>query len=299
MNRFILFLKGFAMGAVELVPGVSSGTIAFVVGIYTQLLDAIKSINLQSIRVLFKDGFGAFWKAIQGEFLLTLVLGMLCAILLLARMIQYAVHNHPEYCWSFFFGLILMASWHVSREVTKWSAWRSLLLVLGLSFAAWISAATPMEVQLTPFTLVLAGAIAISAMLMPGISGSFMLVLMGMYAPILVALNTFDWATIGLFVCGIVLGLLTFTRLLSWLLHHYEQAVLALMTGVMLGSLVKIWPWKETIAWRVNNAGENVPVLQSNVLPLVDAQLLYALLFMIMGMAVVLVIDQIAHKADQ
>lgn len=291
MSRFILFLKGFLMGAVELVPGVSAGTIAFVTGIYTELLDSIKSINLQALNVWRKEGTIAFWHAINGNFLVTLVLGMAVAIISLSRVIQYVLQHYPVLCWSFFFGLIIAASWYVAKSIPRWSWNRVLLLLLGVGLMLALFTSAPAAISITPITLMLAGAIAISAMLLPGISGSFMLVLMGFYQPVLAAINSLDLLTLMYFAIGMGLGLLSVTRFLSWLLHRYTYPMQAFLTGIMLGSLFKIWPWKEALSTRINSKGEVVPLLEQNVLPMLSTELLYAAILAFIGALLVLLLE--------
>lgn len=296
MHYLWLFLKGLAMGSADVVPGVSGGTIAFITGIYTELLDSIKSINLNALRILFRQGPRAFWRTINGNFLLTLGSGILLAIITLARGIHYLLVQHPVLVWAFFFGLIIAACWHMGRQIERWSASILLLLAAGAVTAALISSATPTELPLTPVTLILAGSIAICAMILPGISGSFMLLLMGMYAPVIGAVKGLELSVLGLFAVGAVLGLLTFTRILSWLLHHYYQAMLALLTGFMVGSLVKVWPWKETLTSRIDSRGELVPLVQMNVLPAWSSETLQALLLALTGAALVLVLEWLARR---
>lgn len=284
------------MGAVELIPGVSAGTIAFVTGIYTELLDSIKSINLQALKVWRKEGISAFWKTINGNFLLTLLLGMALAIISLSRFIQVVLQNYPILCWSFFFGLIIAASWYVAKDIPRWSWTRILLLLLGVGLMLALFTSSPATINVTPITLMLAGAIAISAMLMPGISGSFVLVIMGFYQPILAAINNIDVYTLMYFALGMGLGLLSITRFLSWMLHRFTYPMQAFLTGVMLGSLFKIWPWKETLLTRTNSKGEVVPLLEGNVLPALNIELIYALVLAFIGVFLVLLLDIVMKK---
>lgn len=296
MLRILLFLKGFLMGAVELIPGVSAGTIAFVTGIYTELLDSIKSINLQALKVWRKEGVAAFWKTINGNFLLTLLLGMALAIISLSRFIQFVLQNYPVLCWSFFFGLIIAASWYMAKDIPRWNWTRLLLLLLGVGLMLTLFTSSPASISVTPITLMLAGAIAISAMLMPGISGSFVLVIMGFYQTILVAINSFDVHTLMYFALGMGLGLLSVTRFLSWLLHRFTYSMQAFLTGVMLGSLFKIWPWKETLLTRINSKGEIVPLLEGNILPALNSELIYALVLASVGVSLVLLLDVVMKR---
>lgn len=294
MKHIWLFLKGLAMGAADVVPGVSGGTIAFITGIYTELLDSIKSINLNALKILFRDGVPAFWKAINGTFLLTLLSGILIALITLARGIHYLLLNHPIWVWSFFFGLIVASCWHIGKEIPRWR-WQELAaLAAGAIIAAWISVASPTQIEATPMIVFLAGSVAICAMILPGISGSFILLLMGLYEPILGAVKALDLGIMGLFAVGAGLGLMLFSRLLSWLLHHYQSVMFALLTGFMAGSLVKVWPWKETLLTRINSKGVEVPFIQSNILPDSATTAVLALLLAGAGLGLVLLLEKVA-----
>ena len=294
MKHIWLFLKGLAMGAADVVPGVSGGTIAFITGIYTELLDSIKIINLNALKILFRDGVPAFWKAINGTFLLTLLSGILIALITLARGIHYLLLNHPIWVWSFFFGLIVASCWHIGKEIPRWR-WQELAaLAAGAIIAAWISVASPTQIEATPMIVFLAGSVAICAMILPGISGSFILLLMGLYEPILGAVKALDLGIMGLFAVGAGLGLMLFSRLLSWLLHHYQSVMFALLTGFMAGSLVKVWPWKETLLTRINSKGVEVPFIQSNILPDSATTAVLALLLAGAGLGLVLLLEKVA-----
>ncbi|UTW47652.1 DUF368 domain-containing protein [Bacterioplanoides sp. SCSIO 12839] len=298
MKHLWLFLKGIAMGAADVVPGVSGGTIAFITGIYTELLDSIKSINLNALQTLFKQGPKAAWQAINGTFLLVLGSGVLLALLSLAKVLHYLLLTQPELLWSFFFGLIIASSWHIGKEIRGWNLRKGMTLLAGIIIAAGISLASPSSLEPTPLVLFGAGSIAICAMILPGISGSFILLLMGLYEPVLSALKALDLGVMVLFAGGAGVGLLVFSRILSWCLHHYKDVMFSLLTGFMLGSLTKVWPWKETISTRINSKGEEVPFLQSNILPLeqpVDAIIVAAAL-MIVGAACVLILEKVAQS---
>lgn len=297
MKHIWLFLKGLAMGAADVVPGVSGGTIAFITGIYTELLDSIKGVNVNALKILFRDGFPTFWKAINGTFLLTLGSGILLAILTLARGIHYLLLNHPLWVWSFFFGLIIASCWHIGKEIPRWRLQEFSALLAGAVIAAWISVASPTQIEATPLIVFLAGSVAICAMILPGISGSFILLLMGLYEPIIGAIKAFDISILGLFAVGAGLGLILFSRLLSWLLHHYQSVMFSLLTGFMAGSLVKVWPWKETILTRINSHGAEVPFIQSNILPSSAAESGLAIVLAVAGAAAVLLLEKVAKRA--
>lgn len=296
MHNLWLFLKGVAMGSADVVPGVSGGTIAFVTGIYDQLLGSIRNIDTHALRLLLKEGPAAAWAYINGSFLVVLGSGILLALLTLAKGIHFLLLNYPIWLWAFFFGLIVASIVHVGREIRGRDLPTLLLLLAGTLIAAWISSAAPTSVEPTPLVVFLAGSVAICAMILPGISGSFILLLMGLYEPILGALKSLDLVIMGTFAGGAVLGLMAFSRLLSWMLEHQRNATFAVLTGFMIGSLVKVWPWKVTLESRINRHGESVPVVQSNILPAPDTDLLLAILLMLGGVALVLGMEWIAGR---
>jgi putative membrane protein len=298
----LLYLKGIAMGCADVVPGVSGGTIAFITGIYTRLLDAIKAVDLDALNTLFKKGIKAAWQQVDGSFLVTLLAGILTAIATLAKVIGYLMETYPIFLWAFFFGLILAASWHMLKQIPKWDIPRAIALLIGIAVTTIISLTTPGEIAATPWNLFFGGAIAISAMILPGISGGFLLLLMGLYAPVLVAAKSFDIATLSWLILGAVCGLLAFSRLLSWLLHQYQYLMYALLTGFMLGALLKIWPWKETLSFRTNSQGEQVPFIQTAVLPDFNdlTSLSLALLCAATGFAIVVLMERLPdHSMDK
>ncbi|MDX1635326.1 MAG: DUF368 domain-containing protein [Marinobacter sp.] len=255
------------MGAADIVPGVSGGTIAFITGIYFRLLDAINQVPVAFWRHLCRGRPVAFWQACDGTFLATLLAGILFSVVSLASLITYALETHPVPLWSFFFGLILASVWHVAREIRDRRAWLLLAGAVGFVFAWWVTSLTTVETTPTAWVLFGSGAVAICAMILPGISGSFILVVLGMYAPVLEALRELALMKLAIFSAGCVVGLLSIARLLTWAVQRHHDLVLAVLTGVMIGSLNKVWPWKQTLSWRTNSAGEQVPVEQVNVMP--------------------------------
>jgi len=266
-EAILIFLRGVAMGAADVVPGVSGGTIAFISGIYDRLLAAIAACTPDKLLWLARGRFRETWKAIDGGFLFTLLAGILCSIATLARLISYLLAEHDLLLWSFFFGLIVVSVYLVGREIERWNLWTIGAAAAGCGFAYLITVATPMALSVTPLTLFMGGSIAICAMILPGISGSFILLLLGLYSGVLNAVKSFDVTLLGCFMLGCVVGILSFSRLLSWLLGHARNITLAFLTGLLVGSLNKVWPWKETLSWRTNSHGEQVPVLQNNLLP--------------------------------
>ena len=302
---FLLYTKGIAMGAADVVPGVSGGTIAFISGIYDELLRSIASVP-EALAQLLRGRIKAAWQTANATFLLVLLAGILTSILSLARLITYLLAHHPVPVWSFFFGLILVSVYFVGRDIGRWNWSRCLSFLLGLAFAYWITVAAPIQWGSDPLTLFFAGAIAICAMILPGISGSFILLLLGLYASVLGAVKSLDLAVLAVFAAGCLVGLLSFARLLSWMLSHWRDLTLAFLTGLMLGSLNKVWPWKETISWRIDSKGEQVPLLQHNLLPSQfaeisgqDSQLLLAIFLAFAGVFVVLALEWLARRKPQ
>jgi putative membrane protein len=236
-------IKGMAMGAADVVPGVSGGTLAFILGIYQRLLAAISSVNLAAVKLLARGKFAELWRHIDGAFLLCLFSGILLSIFSLASVISYLLEHRPVPLWAFFNGLIL-ASLPVLVRSVSWSAARFGLFLLGALFGISISMLAPVQLEPAAYMFFIAGAIAICAMILPGISGSFILLIFGMYGPVMLAVTEFQLAILALFASGCIIGLLSFSRLLNWLLKHFHDATLALLTGVVVGALYRIWPWQ-------------------------------------------------------
>ena len=299
-DYIIISLKGMAMGAADVVPGVSGGTIAFISGIYEELLNSISSFNLSLFSVLKNEGFKKVWKMVNGRFLLALFIGICISVLSLAKLIENLLENHPILIWSFFFGLVLASIIYIAKQIKIWNIKSYLYLIFGLIFAYYITTLNPVISQnSSPWFLFLAGMIAICAMILPGISGSFILVLLGAYKPILNAINTKDFFSVVIFMAGAILGLLTFSRVLKWLFSKYKNYTLALLIGFITGSLNKIWPWKETISWRTNSKGIEVPFNTTSVSPLSfdgDSKLLMAGLLAIIGFGLILLLEKLAVK---
>ncbi|MEH6626318.1 MAG: DUF368 domain-containing protein [Motiliproteus sp.] len=293
-----LWLRGVVMGAADAVPGVSGGTVAFITGIYEELIESIRSINLTALRVLFKSGPKAFWGHINGNFLLVLLFGILGSLLTVARLVIYLLDTYPAMLWAFFFGLIVSSSLWMMAQVKQWDYSKVLMLVFGAAVALMLTLLVPVQAEISGLSVFLAGCIAICAMILPGISGSFILLLMGMYAPIMGAIKGFQLDILGLFLAGCVVGLLSFSHLLSWMFRHYHDLTMALLTGFMLGSLNKVWPWKYTTSYRINSHGDPIPLIQDNVLPLnyqaltgQEPYLLLAVLLMIIGASLVYILE--------
>jgi putative membrane protein len=295
-----LYLKGIAMGSADVVPGVSGGTIAFITGIYAELLDSIKSVNIKALTTLFKQGPRAAWQAINGTFLLVLMVGILSAILTLAKVIHYLLDEHAILLWSFFFGLILASSLHMGKQITQWQGKTYVMLLIGALSAGFISVASPTSIDVSYLNIFIAGSIAICAMILPGISGSFILLLMGLYAPVLAAVKGLQLDIMFIFALGAVLGLMLFSRLLSWLLHRYQNLMFSLLTGFMLGALLKVWPWKETISFRLNSKGFQVPFEQLNRLPewVSSDQILWSCVMASVGFVCVFLLEKVSNHQN-
>lgn len=298
-ESIFLFFKGMAMGAADVVPGVSGGTIAFISGIYEELLESISAINLKLIADLKEGGIKKVWKAINGDFLLVLLCGIAVSVLSLAKGISYLLKNEPILLWSFFFGLVLASVVFVGKQINRWTLTTYVLLFLGALAAYYITIIEPLvSDEPSMFFLFLSGALAICAMILPGISGSFILVLLGAYSSILEAIYTRNLQVIATVGVGAIVGLLSFSKILKWLFSHYKNLTLAGLTGFIIGSLNKIWPWKETLTWRENSHGEQVPLLQKSISPLSfegDHQLAYAILVSCIGYAVIVGLEKIQN----
>jgi putative membrane protein len=305
MNRkikdyIVIGLKGMAMGAADVVPGVSGGTIAFISGIYEELLGSISNVNLGLFKTLKNEGFKIAWKQLNGNFLLSLFIGIFISILSLAKAIKYLLENEPILLWSFFFGLVLASIIYIAKQISKWNFILITIAVLGAFLAYYITTLNPLVSESSSSLYVFfAGAIAICAMILPGISGSFILVLLGAYKPVLDALNDKDFKIIFTFIAGAILGLLTFSKVLKWLFANYKDYILAVLTGFIIGSLNKIWPWKETLTWRLNSHGIKVPINQQSVTPFSfngDAELSMAMVLAIVGFLLILLMEKLAVK---
>ncbi|WP_444921457.1 DUF368 domain-containing protein [Microbulbifer sp. CnH-101-G] len=237
-------LRGMGMGAADVVPGVSGGTIAFITGIYQELLDSLSRIGPHCITILRDEGLSATWKYINGSFLLSLFLGVLISIFSLARIISSLLEQYPILVWSFFFGLVLASTFPILRNIPKWSLSTVVFLLLGIALAVAVSELRPGDIPATPLTLFFSGALAICAMALPGISGAFILLMIGIYPKVLAAVHELQISNLLYFAAGAALGLMLFSRLLSWLMHKYAARTLAFLAGILLGSLKIIWPWK-------------------------------------------------------
>lgn len=282
------------MGAADVVPGVSGGTIAFITGIYEELLNSISSINLHALKTIRTKGIKAAWKTINGNFLVVLVLGIGISVLSLAKLLTYLLDEHPIPLWAFFFGLIVASAPFVGKAVKKWNVGTVIALVAGTGIAYYLTILPKTSSPDEYWFLFLSGMIAICAMILPGISGSFILLLLGAYEYILAAVNEKNLMVLGIVAIGAVVGLLSFSRLLSWLFKKYHDLTIAVLTGFLIGSLNKIWPWKETVEFRKDSHGDLVPFIQENIAP--NEQVGMAILFGLLGFLLVVGLELVSRK---
>lgn len=287
------------MGAADVVPGVSGGTIAFISGIYEEFVESISSINLNTIKVLRSEGIKAAWQQINGNFLLSILIGIGISIISLAKLISWLLDNKAILLWSFFFGLVLASVIYIAKQISKWNFLTVLILVLGTILAFWITTLQPLiSENSSPLFMFLAGSLAICAMILPGISGAFILVLLGAYKPALEAIHSRDLKMIAIIGAGAIVGLLTFSRILKWLFHHYKDLTLAVLTGFVLGSLNKIWPWKRVLETKMIE-GKEIILREESISPFSfddDPQLIYAIALAVIGFIVILALEKLAKE---
>lgn len=295
-----LVARGFAMGSADVVPGVSGGTMAFILGIYEELIDSIRSVaRPEFFRPLSRGRLLEAFRAINGGFLLAVGSGIILAILTLARAIEWTLENRPVWVWSFFFGLVLASVVTVARRVGKWNPPLLLYSVAGAA-GAWIFVGlVPIQTPETWWFLFLAGAIAICAMILPGISGAFLLLILGKYDYVLGAVNDRNIEPIFWVVLGALVGIVSFAQVLGWLFRRFHDPTVAVLTGLMIGSLRKVWPWKEDIAWIMGRHGERVPTVQANVLPDAGGEVVAAVLLGLLGLVIVLILEWWANKPGE
>ncbi|UCD59781.1 MAG: DUF368 domain-containing protein [Flavobacteriaceae bacterium] len=296
LSYIIISLKGVAMGAADVVPGVSGGTIAFISGIYEELITSINGLNFSKFKVLKNEGFKNFWRAINGNFLLALFTGIFISVFSLAKLISWLLVNQPILLWSFFFGLVFASIFFVARAIEKWNLGTLTAFVFGATIAYYITTLPPTENSQSLIYLFFSGALAVCAMILPGISGAFILVLLGSYKTILDAVHQRELLIIATVAVGAVFGLLSFARLLKWMFENYKNSTLALLTGFILGSLNKIWPWKRVLETKIFGK-KVIPVNEVNISPFKfegDNQLLFAILIALLGFCVIFILERLA-----
>lgn len=267
-NKLSLILKGAAMGVAEVIPGVSGGTIAFITGIYEELINTIKSFGPEAYQGYKADGLSGLWKAINGEFLTFLLGGMVSGIVVGIFGVTYLLDNYPEPLWGFFFGLIIASAIVIGKEIKNWSWQKILAFIIGVVIAYGITIISPATGSTNPLYIFVAGVLAISALMLPGISGSFILLLMGMYTIVIPSIKDFiktqdpgAFVLLSIFGAGCLVGLLVFSRVLSWLFKSYKELSFALLTGFLIGALNKVWPWRNVSEILNKETGERMKIL--------------------------------------
>ncbi|HQX03884.1 MAG TPA: DUF368 domain-containing protein [Flavobacterium sp.] len=312
-DYFLITLKGLAMGAADVVPGVSGGTIAFISGIYQELIDTINKVDFSFFASWKKHGFKIAWQQINGSFLLALLSGIAISILTFSKIITHLLATEPIMVWSFFFGLVIASIFFVGKQIDKFSIGSISFFLLGTALSYYITIAEPVASPDSYPYLFLSGFIAIIAMILPGISGAFILLLMGSYAVVIGTINHFREGILslnfqvifqavlklGTFAIGAILGLKLFSKVLHWMFDNHRNSTLALLTGFMLGSLNKVWPWKEVISTRIDSHGVEVPFMEKSILPTAfngDNQLLVAILLMIAGFLTIFIVEKVGAK---
>ena len=288
------------MGAADVVPGVSGGTIAFITGIYEQLISSISQVDASLIKKIFKGNFNEVWRQVNGNFLLSLLIGIGLSVLTLAQLAHYLLKEHPIYLWSFFFGLVVASILYIGKQIKKWRIVYIFSALLAVAVAYFITRLTPASGTDNLLYIFLCGSIAISAMIIPGISGAFILVLMGAYSTVTKAISDFDLKTIAVFGLGAIIGLLSFSKLLRWLFDHHRNIVLAILTGFITGSLNKIWPWKEVIETKMINGKEKI-INEVSVMPWNyqgEPLLIYAILLAIAGFVLIFGLEYFSNRTS-
>lgn len=291
------------MGTADVVPGVSGGTVAFTTGIYDELLHSINAFDIEACKLLIKFRIADFWEKVNGSFLIVLIAGIITSLLSLAKLIRYLLAHHPILISSFFFGLILISAPLVLREVKQWHGGSILSFSAGVAVAYFITVLSPAQSPDALWFVFFSGAFAICAVLLPGMSSAFILLLIGKYQFMTTALLELNIPVILVFTTGCVMGLLGLSRFLMWILDHYHSVTIALLSGLMLGSLNKVWPWRNVLEYVTDSKGEQVPAFDKSILPWdyvtitgKDPQIFQAILMMALGVFIVFLIEKIASR---
>ena len=306
MTWLWIYLRGMMMGAADIVPGVSGGTIAFVTGIYERLLTAIGDFLPALYAARKHRSFKRFVLDADLVFVCVLLLGIITSVFLFASLISFALTERPVQIWSFFSGLIIASAILIALEIKGWSIKAVFMLAAGVGFAIVLGSSGMFTLGNTLSGAFFSGAIAICAMILPGISGSFLLLLIGTYSYIIGAIKNVDLAVLSVFALGCGLSLLLVARLISWMLEHFKTATLCFLLGLMLGSADKVWPWKHTLSYRLNSSGESVPLDQVSVLPNSylsltghNPELASAMIWFAIGFLVISLVTLIAKVSDK
>jgi len=288
------------MGTADLIPGVSGGTVAFVSGIYEELLESIKTVSGTTLKHIIKLQFKEAFQSVPFRFLIPLMAGLGFAILSLANLLGHLLETYPSFVWSFFFGLVIASTWLVGKTVTKWGFADILSFVLTTIFAFFLVGAIPVETPTNLLTFFLSGMVAICAMILPGISGSFILLILGKYTQVLDAVRSMDVVVLAVFASGCALGLALFSRFLTWLFAHHHNISVAALAGFMLGSVRKLWPWQEITLTRVNSHGDVVPLATRNVFPAeLSGETMAIIALMIIGFGLMVFLQSKASGKDE
>lgn len=313
LDYLVLSLKGIAMGAADVVPGVSGGTIAFISGIYEELLESIDGINTKVLKTWRSQGFLAAWKAVNGNFLISLFLGIAISILSLAKVIKWLLTNEPILLWSFFFGLVLASIFYIGRQIKSWNIAAIMAMLIAAVLSYFITIAEPFASPDSYLYLFFCGFVAIIAMILPGVSGAFILLILGAYQ---IAINTindlfegvlsldlelFKKAFMNFLMLGLgaIIGIKSFSKILNWMFKNYKNLTLATLTGFMIGSLNKIWPWKKVLSWRTNSHQERVPLLEESISPFSfegDNQLGLAIVLLVIGFLTIFILEKLGSR---
>jgi len=299
----ILFFKGMAMGAANVIPGVSGGTIALITGIYERLINAIKSFDLKALKLLLQFKFKEFAAYTDLQFLVPVFLGLVAAVLSLAKLFEYLFIHYPVYIWAFFFGLVLASVYYVGKTVEKWNAATIISFIVGTAIAVWVTMMHPATENDSPLYLFFTGVVAIVSMILPGLSGSFVLILLGNYQLVAIdAINHFNLRVLIPFALGAIAGLIAFSHFLSWLFKRYKNETIALLTGFILGSLSVLWPWKKPVYLMVDGQivekhGKKLVEYYEKTLPTdFDTQFLIPVALMIAGILSIVWIEKSSQQ---
>lgn len=298
LDYVFITLKGMAMGAADAVPGVSGGTIALVSGIYEELVETIGNVNLKLLKLLAQGKFRTFWKNANGNFVLALGAGVLISYVSFMKLAKYLLEYHPILIWSFFLGLIIASIWYMGKQIPKWNLTTILFLVLGIGLGYFLTTLPSSEINDNQVYFFFCAAIAICAMILPGISGTFILILLGAYSTLSTAIAELDIKKLLVFISGAVIGLLSFSKVLKWLLQKYKFQTFAVLTGLIVGSINQVWPWKKVLATKT--FGEKIVVTDDvNVWPSAfegDNQLILAIILATIGFSLIFILERLASK---
>ena len=287
-NHFILFLKGIAMGVANVIPGVSGGTIALITAIYEDLINSLKSIDIHALKLIMKFKFKEFIEYTNFYFLLAIFGGSIVSVFSIASLFKYLFEYYPIFIWAFFFGLILASIYFVGKRITKWSLLNIVILIFGASLAFSVSFISPTSQNENLFYVFICGIIGISGMILPGLSGSFILILMGNYELLMVnAITDFNILLLTVFLLGSIFGLISFSRILSWVFKYYKNATLALLTGFIFGSLNIIWPWKKELKYMIVNGEKKILSYEKYFPNQFDSETIIAFILLFLGFLIV------------